>query len=166
MKALTLTEPWATLVAIGAKRIETRSWGTDYRGPIAIHAAKGITGADVKFAFLDPVCRGALIAGGVRFPEGARIPTLNTVFRGSRGMVIATAELVHCVRIREGHGPTPQSLTEKWGCHPDEMQFGDYTPGRFAWMLRDVVALPKPIPATGALGLWDWTPPAELRGAA
>lgn len=41
MKALTLTQPWATLVAIGAKRIETRSWRTNFRGRIAIHAAKG-----------------------------------------------------------------------------------------------------------------------------
>src|SRR3982751_1322426 len=41
MKALTLTQPWATLVAIGAKRIETRSWSTTYRGEVAIHAAKG-----------------------------------------------------------------------------------------------------------------------------
>ncbi len=41
MKALTLTQPWATLVAIGAKCIETRSWRTSYRGPLAIHAAKG-----------------------------------------------------------------------------------------------------------------------------
>ncbi len=41
MKTLTLTQPWAQLIAIGAKRIETRSWGTKYRGPIAIHAAKG-----------------------------------------------------------------------------------------------------------------------------
>ncbi|MFL5577327.1 MAG: ASCH domain-containing protein [Gemmatimonadaceae bacterium] len=41
MKALTLTQPWATLVAIGAKTIETRSWPTHYRGEVAIHAAKG-----------------------------------------------------------------------------------------------------------------------------
>ena len=41
MKALTLTQPWATLVAMGAKRIETRSWTTNYRGPLAIHAGKG-----------------------------------------------------------------------------------------------------------------------------
>src|SRR5271166_4355910 len=40
MKALTLTQPWATLVAIKAKRIETRSWRTSYRGPFAIHAGK------------------------------------------------------------------------------------------------------------------------------
>lgn len=41
MKAVTLTQPWATLVAIGAKQIETRSWPTNYRGPLAIHAGKG-----------------------------------------------------------------------------------------------------------------------------
>lgn len=34
MKALSLTQPWATLMAIGAKRIETRSWGAAYRGGV------------------------------------------------------------------------------------------------------------------------------------
>lgn len=38
MKALTLHQPWATLVAVGAKQVETRGWATRYRGPIAIHA--------------------------------------------------------------------------------------------------------------------------------
>ena len=41
MKAITLTQPWATLVSLGLKRFETRSWQTSYRGPLAIHAAKG-----------------------------------------------------------------------------------------------------------------------------
>ena len=41
VRILTLWEPWATLMAIGAKRIETRSWATRYRGPLAIHAARG-----------------------------------------------------------------------------------------------------------------------------
>lgn len=40
MKAISLWQPWATLIATGAKQIETRSWATSYRGPIAIHAAK------------------------------------------------------------------------------------------------------------------------------
>lgn len=40
MKALTLYEPWATLIRTGKKTIETRSWGTQYRGPLAIHAGK------------------------------------------------------------------------------------------------------------------------------
>ena len=41
MKLLSLWEPWATLMAIGAKKIETRSWATSYRGWLAIQASKG-----------------------------------------------------------------------------------------------------------------------------
>ena len=40
MKALTMTQPWATLVALGENTIETRSWSTSYRGPLAIHSAR------------------------------------------------------------------------------------------------------------------------------
>lgn len=40
VRALTLWQPWASLVAVGAKTIETRGWSTDYRGPLLIHAAK------------------------------------------------------------------------------------------------------------------------------
>ena len=40
LKAITLYEPWASLMAIGAKRNETRGCRTSHRGDIAIHAAK------------------------------------------------------------------------------------------------------------------------------
>jgi hypothetical protein len=40
MKAISLHQPWAAAVAVGIKWIETRSWRTHYRGPLAIHAAK------------------------------------------------------------------------------------------------------------------------------
>lgn len=40
MKAISLWQPWASLVAVGAKKIETRSWATKYRGSLAIHATK------------------------------------------------------------------------------------------------------------------------------
>ena len=41
---------------------------------------------------------------------------------------------------------------------PEEIALGDYTPGRYAWMLDDIVKLRLPIPAKGARGLWDVTP--------
>lgn len=41
LRALSLTQPWASLIAVGAKRFETRSWSTSWRGLVAIHAAKG-----------------------------------------------------------------------------------------------------------------------------
>lgn len=42
VKALTMTDPWGTLVALGAKRIEIRSWSTPHNGPLAIHVAKSL----------------------------------------------------------------------------------------------------------------------------
>ena len=38
MKALTIQQPWADLIASGIKRVENRSWPTSHRGLIAIHA--------------------------------------------------------------------------------------------------------------------------------
>ena len=66
MKALTLTQPWAQLVILGHKRFETRGWTTAYRGPLAIHAAKGWTADDRDYARefgFDPetLVRGAVI---------------------------------------------------------------------------------------------------------
>lgn len=42
MKVLTLKQPWATLVAEGIKKYEFRTWKTNYRGKILIHAGAGI----------------------------------------------------------------------------------------------------------------------------
>lgn len=45
MKALSLHQPWASAIALGLKHLETRSWATSYRGPLAIHAARRCNGA-------------------------------------------------------------------------------------------------------------------------
>jgi hypothetical protein len=42
MKAISLWQPWASAIALGWKKNETRHWSTDYRGPLLIHAAKKI----------------------------------------------------------------------------------------------------------------------------
>lgn len=39
IKTLSFTDPWGELVALGVKHLETRSWPTDYRGPLAIHVS-------------------------------------------------------------------------------------------------------------------------------
>src|SRR6266567_3747703 len=61
--ALTLTQPFATLVAGGAKHLETRSWSTSYRGPLAIHAAKGFPADAEALCEVSPF-REALLALG------------------------------------------------------------------------------------------------------
>lgn len=40
MKVLTIKQPWASLIALGEKHIETRSWKTKYRGTLLIHSRK------------------------------------------------------------------------------------------------------------------------------
>ena len=142
MKCLTLTQPWATLVAIGAKRIETRSWRTSYRGSLAIHAAKG-------------------------FPKWARETCKEPEFACELGpdalpigAVIATCRLISCIPTRELQENRVIEVDYLAGCgdfvlDDKERAFGDYALGRWAWLLADVQAC-EPIPAKGALSLWDW----------
>ena len=144
MKALTLTQPWATLVAIGAKRIETRSWRTAYRGPLAIHAAKSWPREALAFAS-SQACSEAFKSRGA-------------MYWFARGSVVATCNLVECLPM-QASGCLPGIFDD---CPeldtPEERAFGDYSAGRWAWILEEVKSLDHPIPAKGALGLWEWNP--------
>ena len=42
MKVLTIKQPWASLIMLGYKRFKFRSWKTNYRGKLLIHAGQGI----------------------------------------------------------------------------------------------------------------------------
>ncbi|HLI72169.1 MAG TPA: ASCH domain-containing protein [Ktedonobacteraceae bacterium] len=146
MKALSLIQPWATLVAIGAKRIETRSWTTNYRGPLAIHASRRLSPAEARLCCTVPF-HAALTAGGYRFDSASR----QNPFRLPLGMVVAVANLVEVQQITVSNIPGEP-----------ERSFGDYTPGRYAWLLSEIVCLPEPISSRGLPGLWEWTPPANF----
>lgn len=65
-------------------------------------------------------------------------------------MIIGKANLVNCLRIDE----LTASLIKKQ--HPDEYAFGDFTPGRYAWVMMNPVLFESPIPARGKQGLWNW----------
>lgn len=132
MKTLTLTQPWATLVAIGAKHIETRSWYTSYRGPLAIHAAKGFPPSAIELCLEEPFAT-VLDAAGVRRPRN--LP---------RGAIVAVVDLVDC--LETGYIVLPPE---------PELSFGDFTFGRFAWMMENARRLKTPLPCRGALGLWE-----------
>lgn len=173
MKALTIWQPWASLLACGAKQYETRSWATSYRGPIAIHAAAiKVPQALKKFfpqweldghsdylnrmKFLDTMAK----SFGVDITEEF-MDALNELPTGS---VIATANLVGCHGIGtiETKGictefgylggrnvATWYPITEK------ERLLGDWSLGRYAWEFTDMKQI-VPIPAKGKQGLWNW----------
>lgn len=148
MKALSLTQPWASLVALGAKRIETRSWSTDYRGPLAIHASKGMPRQAREFAYKDPAGQ-VLNDAGIMLGENCReLP---------KGAIVAVARLVAV------HSTNADDWMDEDGLlAPHEEAFGDYSEMRFAWVLADVQALREPIPCKGALGLWTPDPSVLL----
>ena len=194
MKAITLWQPWASLIAVGAKTIETRGWATNYRGPLAIHAAK----RRAKFEDMKHLVSGQLDAweawfrAGLVSDDGAtdNMPygqivatcTLSAVVpisvaswddfialalnAGGEGIVCMDSKpLVTSVPISSWSVGVAENAEQPGGLKllnrktgymvevEDQRPYGDFTPGRFAWLLTDVVSCA--IPAKGHQGLWE-----------
>ncbi len=146
MRVISLWEPWSTLVAIWAKRFETRSWDTFNRGVLAIHAAKRF-GSDQKAMCSREPFKTALAREGIDHWRKL-VPTL--------GHVLAITILTNCQEV----GKDIVSLEEYTN---EDLAFGDWSEGRFIWTLEDVVRLVTPVPAKGAQGFWVWQPPPMLQ---
>jgi hypothetical protein len=148
MRALTLCQPHATLVALGAKRYETRGWPTKHRGPLAIHAGKNLAPVGGRRG-LRALCgrepfRSVLFGDGP-YADPDDLP---------RGEVLCVVDLVACLptfALRYGYA-RPLGRALALGDH--EFDFGDYSQGRWAWGLANIRVLPEPVPARGHQGLW------------
>jgi len=157
MKALSFTQPWATLLATGHKRIETRSWGTAYRGELAIQAAKRFPADCKDLCYGEPFksCLGMPADTELlwRPPEPAWVKEAKEIVDNlPRGFVIGQGRLVDCIPANaadlSARFPRTFSVTEE--------MFGNYGPGRFAWIFEDLEMFFEFVPAKGALGLWEW----------
>ena len=151
---LTLTQPYATLVVLGLKTIETRSWATKHRGPLLIHAGlgPGYFGSEAALwqCCLSEPCRTALAKHGIRNP--GRLP---------RGAIIGRVELDDCwPTADDGYVVTVDDGVMGFNIWPavaaEELAFGDYTSGRQAWLFSEPRQFATPIPARGRPGLWKW----------
>jgi hypothetical protein len=154
MKAITIHQPWATLIALGEKQFETRSWATKYRGELAIHAGKKI---DLT-AIQDPEIYMAILKHG--FDKMRDLPL---------GVVVGVAELKDCFSVRRDFiGGLVMLQSENRRTHFEtklnEFKFGDFSTGRFAWQMSDVHRLPVPVPAKGQQGLWNWKEAKDNEG--
>ena len=131
MKALTICQPYAELIARGEKRVENRTWETKYRGQLAIHAGKSR-----------------------EWLKGYRDPPAPLDF----GAVVCLVELVECVKAANHaeletwlRGDAQREQRYAWlRCRP-------YVMGPYLWVLADVERLDEPIPARGKQGLWEWS---------
>lgn len=130
-KAITLLQPWGSLIVMGAKLIETRSWSTKYRGELLIHVSKKFHFSDLELCHYKPFSE--------FIPDKTKLPT---------GAIIGKVTLVD---IESTNDPLFLASVTK-----QERAFGNYNPDRFGWILKDPVMFAKPIPASGALSLWDF----------
>lgn len=145
MKALTLWQPWASLVACGAKRFETRRWSTDYRGPLAIHAAaRPVEMWRMGAAWL-------ALVGQTLNPKASWVEARNELRHLPYGKIVATCIL---------DAVASTDLIEIPALGTLEREFGDWSAGRFTWRLKDVQPVDPPIPWRGRQRLWnlpdDW----------
>lgn len=135
MKALSLWEPWATLVVIGAKRIETRSWSTDYRGALLIHAAGKVSKPQIEICHEEPF-RTFLRANGIQRWQDFKL-----------GCVIGSVDLINCLQIVEPSYAVPDVSVAP---PPEpELSFGIYKPGRYAYGLANHQRFAEPIKHRG-----------------
>jgi hypothetical protein len=142
IKAVTLWDPWGTLVSLEEKLYETRSWATSHRGPLAIHVAQRWPAGHIRVLqqapFLSVLSKHGFVTRG----------------DFSLGCVVAVVDLTAVYRTEDMRA----SLGEQ------ELAFGNYSNGRYAWKLANVRRLPEPVPARGAQQLWWWDVPDRLVG--
>ena len=130
MRVLSIKEPFASLICEGIKHIETRSWKTNYRGEIYIHASLA------------------------KVPKNdERINCLMKMLNDkelSMGKIICKCKLVECVYMTEEYIKDMRENNEI------EYLCGHYEVGRYSWILEDVEALDEKIEAKGRLGIWHY----------
>ncbi len=129
MKVLSLTEPYATLIKIGKKKIETRSWKTSYRGKLYIHASSTKIPKEYK--------------------NNTELMSLVNVNNLNYGHIICSCDLVDCIEMTD-------EFIEKVKKNSGEYVSGIYAKGRYAWILENVEIIKKPIEAKGHLGIWNF----------
>jgi hypothetical protein len=155
MKAISLWQPWASAMAVGAKTIETRHWSTNHRGPLAIHAAKRLNKTELIYLNCTSAWQGVFAtmqsANPVNKPLWELLPF---------GAIVAVGDLTDCrptESFSNGELDAERfSGTDATFIHPwTERQMGNYALGRFGWVFENLVALPEPIPYIGRQGFFD-----------
>lgn len=126
MKVLSIKEPFATLIKDGVKIYETRSWRTNYRGEIYIHASLSLS-------------------------KSERVESANKYLKSEikPGFILCKCELVDCI-------PMTDEFIKYINKETSECDYGLYSEGRYAWKLKLLEVLDEPIPAKGKLGIWNY----------
>lgn len=129
MKALTISQPWAELIASGEKWVENRTWKAPesaFGKPLAIHAG-----------------------------SGTQYLTKKELQGYTTGAIVATCILVVCVDL-ENRTWKDDELLDKYGITWGRVCFHDYCEGPIAWVLTEIRRCAEPYPINGKQGLWEF----------
>ena len=147
MKAISLWQPWASAMAVGVKRFETRHWAapkTIVGRRVAICAAKATRPRDRAGNVVDLRAAFEDILDECHESRAAFETYLDLSFDHLPfGRVVCTGVLKACHRVE---GLQVSELERRWG---------DYSAGRFAWEFTDVAKLATPIPIIGRQGVFE-----------
>lgn len=130
MKVLSLTEPCATLIKEKKKLIETRSWKTNYRGELYIHAS--------------------LTKIPKEWQENKKLMSLVDNIPLNYGYIICKCKLIDCIYM------TKEYVENMKKNNYQEYICGIYEEGRYAWILEDIEPLKERIATKGHLGVWNY----------
>ncbi len=142
MKAITIMQPWAKLIVLGVKAIETKTWSTTYRGRMLIHA--------------NSTNRYAIQLSGNSLVKN-QVGHWNGLYYGH---IIGSVHLDNILEI-----DMKQYLAEKKSGHlfaslpPDpamEMVPVNYTGQLYTWLLSNPQEFKNPVVAKGKIKLWDF----------
>lgn len=141
MKGLSVRQPWAHMIVRGSKRIENRTWGTEYRGEIAIHASKGCSRQEHADAveFVTGSSLGAIIPRRGSMPLGAIVGVVTIIDCLEPWRTVDAVEIAF--RASLGRPALPDL---SWWDH-----------AQYGWVLDEVRPLVHPITCSGALRLWQ-----------
>jgi hypothetical protein len=141
MKVLSLLQPWAYLLMMNIKRVETRSWPTTHRGLLNIHASKGYSKEGE--ALWNQLSSEGIVNWNIAEYYEATPQTFESL---TRGAIIGAVYLSDCRLMTEKLIEAQTTL---------ERRLGDWKPGRFAFVTNSPQLI-RPIPYRGQLGMWEW----------
>lgn len=142
MKVISLLQPWATLVVIGAKQIETRSWNTKHRGDLLIHASKKMSQEQIDLTHSEPFWN-----------------VLQHLEELPLGKIIGKVVLEETARTESLLSLFQNKLKFRWLASlnvDNEKAFGDFSSGRWGWILSKPEAFKQPVQINGNRGLWNF----------
>jgi hypothetical protein len=160
MKAISLIQPWATLWALGIKLCETRSWPTQFRGQLMIHASKSDS-REGDVLWNDPLIRDYCIAKTGRVHESfSELP---------RGCIVGKVNIIGSIMMTPYMCKPILPFGDPINIHSSiymtqvEHMCGDWKPGRFAFIGQDHQFFQTYLPAKGQLGIWEYDPDQIVR---